>query len=67
VNMDSALHGGEDYELLFTAPPGKHVASRIAGTPITQIGHVTRGKRIFLIEQGEKSELLPQGWQHFAR
>ncbi len=27
VDLDFALHGGEDYELLFTAAPGKRVPS----------------------------------------
>ncbi len=61
-----ALHGGEDYELLFTAPRGKRVPARIAGVPITQIGHITRGKTIFLMNKGGVGyELVPQGWEHF--
>ena len=28
VDLDFALHGGEDYELLFTAPPGRRVPPR---------------------------------------
>jgi thiamine-monophosphate kinase len=67
VEMDSALHGGEDYELLFTASPGKHVPPRIAGTPITCIGSITRGKQIFLLDEKERFPLEPQGWQHFSR
>jgi thiamine-monophosphate kinase len=40
-----ALHGGEDYELLFTAPPAARVPSSIEGVPVTQIGRiVTRSK-----------------------
>ncbi len=60
-----ALHGGEDYELLFTAPRGRRVPTRIAGVPITQIGHITPGKHILLMKDGAESELLPQGWEHF--
>jgi thiamine-monophosphate kinase len=41
-----ALHGGEDYELLFTADSGKKVPSRIAAhessSPQTTTGHATR-------------------------
>jgi thiamine-monophosphate kinase len=66
VELDSALHGGEDYELLFTARRGKRIPARVAGVGITQIGHVTRGKRVFLINKnGERYELRPQGWEHF--
>jgi thiamine-monophosphate kinase len=62
------MHGGEDYELLFTAPPRKRVPSRIAGVPITHIGHITRGRRIFLRSRsGVGYELSPRGWEHFRR
>jgi thiamine-monophosphate kinase len=60
------LHGGEDYELLFTAPSGKRVPSRIAGVAVTQIGRITRGRKIVLIEQtGLRRELVTEGWEHF--
>jgi thiamine-monophosphate kinase len=68
VDLPLALHGGEDYELLFTASPGKRVPSRIAGTPITSIGKVIRGRKIFLTQEGRASrELRPQGWEHFRK
>jgi thiamine-monophosphate kinase len=66
VELTFALHGGDDYELLFTSPRNSRVPTRIAGVPITQIGHVTRGKHVILVnDQGIASELKPQGWQHF--
>jgi thiamine-monophosphate kinase len=66
VDLKFALHGGEDYELLFTAPHKKRVPRRIAGVPIAQIGHITRGKQVLLINrEGEGSELRPQGWEYF--
>lgn len=68
VGLRHALHGGDDYELLFTAPRGKRVPSRIAGVPVTLIGHIRRGKHIFLMnEHGVGSELKAQGWEHFKR
>lgn len=68
VDLQVALHGGEDYELLFTAPRGKRVPSRIAGIPITQIGHITRGRKIFLRDRGGVGyELEPLGWEHFRK
>jgi thiamine-monophosphate kinase len=67
VDLDCALHGGEDYELLFTAPRGKRVPGRICGVPITQIGRITRGKKIVLMKRGVGHELVPRGWEHFKR
>ena len=62
------LHGGEDYELLFTAPAAKRIPSRIAGVPISQIGRIVRGKKIHVLnEDGTRTELRAEGWQHFQR
>ena len=67
VDLPFALHGGEDYELLFTAPVNRRVPSRIAGVAVTQIGHITRGRRIFVRNRGDVGyELVPQGWEHFS-
>lgn len=66
VDLQSALHGGEDYELLFTVPSSRRVPSQIGDVPITQIGHITRGKRAILMnEQGVGIELRAAGWEHF--
>lgn len=68
VDLESALHGGEDYELLFTAAAGKAIPSRIAGVPVTWIGRVTRKKGIVLMdEKGRTAGLRPGGWEHFLR
>jgi thiamine-monophosphate kinase len=66
VDLDLALHGGEDYELLFTARPGRRVPAQIGGVAITQIGHVRRLRKIFLMNPGGAGfELEPRGWEHF--
>ena len=66
VDLRFALHGGEDYELVFTAPSRKRVPNRIAGVPVTQIGQITRGKRVILRNKdGIGYEHPPQGWEHF--
>ena len=68
VDLDLALHGGEDYELLFTSPPGKRVPAQVAGVALTQIGHITRLPKIFLCDaKGVARNLKPQGWEHFQR
>jgi thiamine-monophosphate kinase len=68
VDLSFALHGGEDYELLFTVPRGRRIPNRIAGVPVTQIGKIIRGKKVFITTRdGKTRELAPQGWQHFAK
>jgi thiamine-monophosphate kinase len=68
VDLDLALHGGEDYELLFTAPPGKRIPRQIAGVAITHIGQVTRSRGIFVRNpKGVGYELHARGWEHFRK
>ncbi len=68
ADLRFALHGGEDYELLFTAAAGKKVPSRIAGVEVRQIGVVTRGRKVWMRDKdGLKQELRPQGWEHFRK
>jgi len=63
-----ALHGGEDYQLVFTVSPAKYTAAlalskKIAVTPI---GRMTKAKGIYVIDQNGKKEILPvKGYQHF--
>ncbi|MGD0887995.1 MAG: thiamine-phosphate kinase, partial [Acidobacteriaceae bacterium] len=62
-----ALHGGEDYELLFAAPPTTQVPRTLAGVRITRIGTLTRGSLISLLDSaGRRSPLQPGGWEHFT-
>jgi thiamine-monophosphate kinase len=65
VAIRFALHGGEDYELLFTARHGTRVPARIVGVPITEIGRITKGMRRILIANGSETEFAPRGWEHF--
>jgi thiamine-monophosphate kinase len=68
VDLRFAQHGGEDYELLFTAPPKLRVPSRIAGVPVRAIGRVTGGRKVWLRDQkGTMQRLAPQGWEHFGK
>ncbi len=68
VDLRFALHGGEDYELLFTARPKRRVPPRIAGVRITRIGQIRTGTRISLISgSGVHAPLEAQGWEHFRK
>ncbi len=67
---DLALHGGEDYELLFTAPPGAQVPRQVAGVPLWEIGAIgprgRKGARIRLeTADGKQVPLESRGWEHF--
>jgi thiamine-monophosphate kinase len=72
VELKHALHGGDEYQLLFTAPQGHRVPSVINKVPVTLIGYVTADAGEVMIEyerDGEPVavELEAGGWQHFER
>ena len=68
VDLDLVLHGGEDYELLFTAPHNKRIPSRIAGVPVTKIGQITPRRKILLTNRSRATcQLEPRGWEHFRK
>jgi len=54
-----ALSGGEDYELLFTAPPGKKVRALC-------IGDITESRRIIVDSAGSERPFSAEGYQHFG-
>ncbi len=65
--LNLALHGGEDYELLFSAPPSTRMPRSVAGVRITRIGSLVRGSSISLLDPtGRPSPLQPGGWEHFT-
>lgn len=63
-----ALHGGEDYQLLFTVPPSKvtQIPSRFRGLPLHPIGEIQsrRGLR-WIGMDGRVRALKPAGWDYF--
>lgn len=63
ATLHQALHGGEDYELLFTAAPEKRVPEQVAGVPVTCIGIVLRERTGAVKLDG--SWLKPEGFDHF--
>ncbi|MGD0403892.1 MAG: thiamine-phosphate kinase [Candidatus Acidiferrales bacterium] len=66
--LNMALHGGDDYELLFTVPP-RHIKklNKAPGfSQLTSIGEITRGRSIVLISpDGREKPLTSQGWDPF--
>lgn len=68
VDLTFALHGGDDYELLFTASRNQRLPGRIAGVKVTCIGEITRRRRMVLQGlDGAALALRPQGWEHFRQ
>jgi thiamine-monophosphate kinase len=69
ATLEQALHGGEDYELLFTAPAGKRVPAQLAGVATHAIGRMKkrgRGPRLELLRGGARAALTAAGWEHFT-
>ena len=63
-----ALHGGEDFELLFTVRPENvsKLPARVDGIPITRIGDIKEASHGVRIAEGAKIwNLEPGGWEHF--
>ncbi len=63
ASVDEALHGGEDYELLFTASARIKIPHKIGGIAITRIGTIARGRPGQVRFNGRR--LRPKGFDHF--
>jgi thiamine-monophosphate kinase len=64
VALELALHGGDDYELLFTAAAA--VPPEVAGVRVTRIGRTTRSSGMRLVGvDGKSRPLKAGGWEHF--
>lgn len=67
----AALHGGEEYELLFTARPGDEprvlALGRRLGLGVTAIGRILpRGAGVSAVGVDNlRRPLTPKGWEHF--
>ena len=66
--VEYALSGGEDYELLFTVPPGKIKKLNAMTIAATKIGIITRVRSMRLIDdRGQGRPLTATGYDHFRR
>ena len=63
ASLDQALHGGEDYELLFTVAPRTHPPDDFEGVPLTRIGTITARRPGSILLNGKP--LAPLGFDHF--
>ena len=68
ATLEQALHGGEDYELLFTASPKTKVPRQLGGVLAHSIGRMKkrgRGPQVQLFRRGKGTALVAGGWEHF--
>ncbi|HKD86783.1 MAG TPA: thiamine-phosphate kinase [Terriglobales bacterium] len=66
ATLEDSLHGGEEYELLFTARPNRYIPQQIAGVAVTCVGSILRGNGMRLATPGGRRQILrPAGWEHF--
>lgn len=63
-----ALHGGEDFELLFTVSPENiaKLPTRVDGVALTRLGEISEVSAGVSISEGSRTwHLEPGGWEHF--
>jgi thiamine-monophosphate kinase len=68
ATLEQALHGGEDYELLFTASPKTEVPSQLGGVLTHAIGRMKKrgkGPQVEMDSGGKRTALAASGWEHF--
>ena len=67
--MDAALHGGDDYELLFCVPNKKatKLPRTFSGIELSKIGEITKETEIKLIKPSAQIPLRAGGWDPFQK
>lgn len=64
------LHGGDDYELLFSAAPERaeavRAAAHAAAVAVTRIGRIEAGRALTVVDaQGRRLDVEARGFDHF--
>jgi len=66
ATLEQALHGGEDYELLFATREWSRVPKQFSGVRVTRIGKITEERGVRIVQpDGTVEELRASGWEHF--
>jgi len=69
AGLAAALHGGEDYELLFTARAEVKMPRMLGGVAITRIGRIVAKRKnaplmTLIAANGTRTALAARGWEH---
>lgn len=64
--QEFALYGGEDFELVFTIPPGKLADLRASFTDFTVVGEILPAAEGVYLERDGVRAALKKGYDHFA-
>ena len=69
--LELALHGGEEYEILFTVSPSCEEQvidlGKELGLKLTVIGMVERGRGVYIKMEGGLTPVKEGGWIHLRR
>jgi thiamine-monophosphate kinase len=60
------LHGGEEYELLFSAPSFAAIPPSFQGIPLSRIGEATSGQSVVMARDGREEPFPPGGFEHLV-
>ena len=71
LQHECLLRGGDDYELLFTAPAGReaevHQAGRQADVALCCIGHITAALGLQVVDESGRAQTMDaRGFDHFS-
>jgi thiamine-monophosphate kinase len=71
LERDCVLSGGDDYELLFTAPQGRRAEIEAVATDLglalTRVGYVQKGDaKMVLLDAHGNAMPVPGGFDHFG-
>ena len=68
--LDLALHGGEDYEVIFTVPPPRSssMPRSIGGVKVHEVGEIQGSRHLILARaDGREIALDTRGYDHFRK
>jgi thiamine-monophosphate kinase len=67
--QDCILAGGDDYELVFTAPPNRRESiaaiAETLGMRLTRVGHILPAAGLRILDRGEPMAIARAGFDHF--